>query len=97
MQEHNSYVPYIFSAGVAAMAQALMYANRIAKGESFSWIEFLSAVFLSSFIGFLICMAAHSYGLGYECAGALAGLGGLIGKESVGIATAAAKRFLGIQ
>ncbi len=97
MQEHTNAVPYLFSAGVAAMAQALMYANRVAKGESFSWIEFSAAVLLSSFIGFLICMAAHSYGLGYECAGALAGLGGLMGKESVGIASAIFKRFAGIQ
>ncbi len=97
MQEHTNTVPYLFSAGVAAMAQALMYANRVAKGEPFSWMEFLAAVLLSSFIGFLICMAAHAYGLSYEWGGALAGLGGLMGKEAVGIGLAAAKRFLGIQ
>ncbi len=97
MQEHNSYTPYLFSAGVAAMAQVLMYANRVAKGEAFRWTEFAAAVFLSSFIGFLICMAAHAYGLSYEWGGALAGLGGLMGKEAVGIAMAAAKRYLGIQ
>ncbi len=97
MQEHTNSVPYLFSAGVAAMAQVLMYANRCAKGEPFRWTEFAAAVFLSSFIGFLICMAAHAYGLSYEWGGALAGLGGLMGKEAVGIAMAAAKRFLGLQ
>lgn len=97
MQEHTNTVPYLFSAGVAAMAQVLMYANRCAKGEPFSWLEFLSAVLLSSFIGFLICMASHAYGLNYEWGGALAGLGGLMGKEAVGIAKAAAQRFLGVQ
>lgn len=78
------------------MAQALMYANRVAKGETFRWLEFFAAVLLSSFIGFLICMAAHAYGLSYEWAGALSGLGGLMGKEAVGIGMAAAKRFLGL-
>lgn len=78
------------------MAQALMYANRVAKGEPFRWTEFLAVVFLSSFIGFLICMAAHAYGLSYEWGGALAGLGGLMGKEAVGIAIAVFKRSAGL-
>lgn len=62
MQEHNSYFPFIFSAALAAVAQALMYVNSMEKSKPFSWVEFGSAVALSGFIGLLIapsrCTAA---------------------------------------
>ena len=88
--------PYVFSGAVAALAQALMYWSRTARGEPFSWPEFLSAVAVASLMGVLICMAAHSYGLGYELGGALAGLGGMIGKEAVSIAVALLKKRSGL-
>lgn len=80
---HQDTVPYFFSAAVAAVAQALMYANSIEKGKVFSWREFFCAVLLSGFVGFLICMGGHAYGLNYELCGALSGLGGLTGKEGI--------------
>ena len=85
MHEHSDVIPYLFSAVVAGMAQALMYLNKQEKGHPFTWGEFMSSVALSGFMGFIICMAAHSYGLGYEAAGALAGLGGMMGKDGVSI------------
>ena len=79
------YFRYLFSFAVGAMAQCLMYLNSLDKAKPFLWWEFFGAVALSGFIGFLICMAAHSYGLPDEAAGALAGLGGMMGKDGVSI------------
>ena len=81
----HEYFRYLFSFAVAAMAQCLMYLNSLDKAKPFLWWEFFGAVALSGFIGFLICMAAHSYGLPDEAAGALAGLGGMMGKDGVSI------------
>ena len=97
MQEHSETFPYLFSAVVAAMAQAAMFLNRTAKGEPFSWLDFGSAILASAIMGLCICMACHAYGLGYEWGGALAGLGGMIGKEAVGIVLPAVRKYLGIQ
>lgn len=88
--------PYAFSGVIAAIAQALMYVDRLSKGEPFSWLEFLSAVAVACLMGVLTCMAAHSCGLSYELGGALAGLGGLIGKEAVSIAVALLKKHGGL-
>ena len=71
--------------------------NRTAKGEPFCWLDFGSAVLASAVMGLCICMACHAYGLGYEWGGALAGLGGMIGKEAVGIVLPAVRKYLGIQ
>jgi hypothetical protein len=85
MQDYNEYFRYLFSFAVGALAQCLMYLNSVGKAKPFLWLEFFGVVTLSGFIGFLICMAAHSYGLSDEAAGALAGLGGMMGKDGVSI------------
>ena len=97
MQEHNNYFPYIFSAALAAVAQALMYVNSMEKSKPFSWVEFGSAVALSGFIGLLIALAGDAYGLSTSLTGALAGLGGFAGKEGVSVGFALFKRTTGIQ
>ena len=97
MQEHSETFPYLFSAGVAAMAQAAMFLNRTAKGEPFRWLDFCSAILASAIMGLCICMACHAHGLGYEFGGAMAGLGGTIGKDAVGIVLPAVRKYLGIQ
>lgn len=96
MHGHSESFPYLFSAGVAAMAQAAMFLNRTAKGEHFCWLDFISAIAASAIMGLCICMACHAYGLGYEWGRALAGLGGMIGKEAVGIVLPAVKKYLGV-
>ena len=85
MQEHADWYRYVFAFVVAAMAQILMRLNALDKTKPFPWGEYLAAGLLSGFIGFLICMAAHSYGLPDEAGGALAGLGGMMGKDGVNI------------
>jgi len=97
MQEQHGIVPFIFCAGVASMAQALMYINSTERGRYFSWKEFGSAVLLSGFIGFLISLAGDSYGLSTEMCGALAGLGGFAGKEGVGWAFAFIRKRMGLE
>ncbi len=97
MQEHNNYFPFLFSAGIAAVAQALMYINSMEKNKPFSWLEFGYAVALSGFIGFLIALAGDAYGLNASLTGALAGLGGFAGKEGVSVGFALFKRTTGIQ
>lgn len=86
MHDQHGFFPYFFCAGVAAMAQALMYVNSAEKGRAFGWREFFFAVLLSGFIGFLIALAGDAYGLSTSLSGALAGLGGFAGKEGVSFA-----------
>ncbi len=97
MQEHHNYFPFIFSAGIAAAAQALMYINSMEKDKPFSWREFSAAVCLSGFIGFLIALAGDAYGLSTSLSGALAGLGGFAGKEGVSFAFALVRNRTGVQ
>ena len=85
MQDYHEYFRYLFAFAVGAMAQCLMYLNSLDKAKPFIWWEFFVSVALSGFVGFLICMAAHSHGLPDEAAGALAGLGGMMGKDGVSI------------
>ena len=85
MQDYHEWFRYVFAFMVAAMAQFLMRLNSLDKTKPFPWGNFFAAGLLSGFIGFLICMAAHSYGLPDEAGGALAGLGGMMGKDGVNI------------
>jgi hypothetical protein len=98
MQEHSEAYSYLFSIGVAVMAQAAMALNRKAKGEPFSMLEFVSSLVAAGVMGLCICMACHACGLGYEWGGALAGLGGMLGKDAVvEIVLPALKKYMGIQ
>ena len=97
MDNQHGFFPYLFCTGVAAMAQALMYLNSREKGKPFSGWEFFWAVALSGFIGFLIALAGESYGLDVKLYGALSGLGGFAGKESVSFAFALLRKRTGVE
>lgn len=74
-----------------------MYWQAVQSGGRFVWAEFFISVATSALMGLLICMAAHSYGLGYELAGALAGVGGFLGKEGVALMRTVIEKKLGIE
>lgn len=73
-----------------------MYWQTVTNGAHFRWAEFLVSVLISALMGLLICMAAHAYGLSYELSGALAGVGGFLGKESVSILKSLIEKKLGL-